>query len=178
MSKAGMSTILWSKVNHSRMIEIDYSPFGMMKFYTSTTLHLISKLSQFGSLCSITWSKMTLLPSSIFWVRLSAKTGSSIIGLVSVWPSFVIVSSSSFGKGPSREVCMRWSMSGSFWNISSWTNTIWCRNQIFQSLSSPKTKGILLRSVVNWLFNWLILWTRICFRRAPLESWFSSNLRS
>lgn len=154
------------------------SESGMVQFYADTTLHLVSELSEFWCLSTVTWAKVAFLTSSIFWVRLAAETRSCVKRLISIRSSLVIVSSSCFWQGPSWEVVVVWSVSRRFRYVPARTHAMWCRDQVLQCHSSSVTETKLFRCVINWLLYWLVLRSRISFILAALEPWLSSDFWS
>lgn len=147
----------------------------MIEFYASPSLHLIFESAKFVSLSTIAWTKMCFLTSSILWMSLRSKCWPCIVGLISIWSPSFIGSSSSFWKSPSWEVFLfRW-VGTSFWDVSARSNTIWCWSLIFDYLTSSCTEGIFFRILVNWLFFWSVLWSRVLFKISTLEPWLSSN---
>ena len=156
---------------------LNVSPFSMVQLYRGTSLHHVLKLTELMSLLSITWSEVTFLSSSILWIILWTEAGSGVKCLISIWSSFIIISSSSFWQSPSWVVRVTWGQCWCLGNVSAGTHTVWCWYQVFERLSSSVTECELFRGMIYRLLNRSILRTRISLCRASLESWLSTNLR-
>lgn len=153
------------------------SPFSMVQLYRGTSLHHVLKLAELIGLLSITWSEVTFLSSSILWIVLCTESRPSVKRLISIWSSFIIISSSSLWQCPSWVVLVTRGQCWWLGNVSARTYTVWCWYQVFERLPSSVTECELFRGMVDWFLNRSILRTWISLCRASLESWLSTDLR-